>query len=99
MVLRALSPKLRVVVEALALERPPLPVAALHRQICKIAGERRENIPTCKAVYRIVRELPKDLVTLAHEGTTLAISEAACQFGSCAKWKTTCASTSRKTFP
>ena len=66
---RALSGKLREVVEALALEKPPLPIAALHRQICKIAGERRENTPTYKAVYRIVRELPKDLLVLAHEGT------------------------------
>ena len=66
---RALSGKLREVVEALALEKPPLPIAALHRQICKIAQQRGVNIPTYKAVYRIVRELPKDLVTLAHEGT------------------------------
>ena len=66
---RALSGKLREVVEALALEKPPLPIAALHRQICKIAQQRGVNIPTYKAVYRIVRELPKDLVTLAYEGT------------------------------
>jgi putative transposase len=43
-------------------------VAALHRQICKIAQRRGENIPTYKAVYRIARDLPKDLLTLAHEG-------------------------------
>jgi putative transposase len=66
---RALSVKLRQVVEALALEKPPLPIAALHRQICKIAHETDQNIPTYKAVYRIVRELPKDLLVLAHEGT------------------------------
>jgi putative transposase len=66
---RALSAKLRQVVEALALEKPPLPIAALHRQICKIAHETDQNIPTYKAVYRIVRELPKDLLVLAHEGT------------------------------
>ena len=66
---RALSAKLRQVVEALALEKPPLPIAALHRQICKIAPETDQNVPTYKAVYRIVRELPKDLLVLAHEGT------------------------------
>jgi putative transposase len=65
---RVVSPKLREVVEALALQKPPLPIAALHRQICKIAQKRGENSPTYKAVYRIVRELPKDLVMLAHEG-------------------------------
>src|SRR6266436_4683760 len=53
------------VVEALALQKPPIPVAALHRQICKIAQRRGENIPTYKAVYRIVRDLPKDLLTVA----------------------------------
>jgi hypothetical protein len=37
-------------------------VIAPHRRICKIADERAENIPTYAAVYRIVRELPKDLV-------------------------------------
>jgi putative transposase len=66
---RALSAKLRQVVEALALEKPPLPIAALHLQICKIAHETDQNIPTYKAVYRIVRALPKDLLVLAHEGT------------------------------
>jgi putative transposase len=65
---RALSRKLREIVEALALEKPPLPIAALHRQICKIAQETDQNIPTYKAVYRIVSELPKDLLVLAHEG-------------------------------
>jgi hypothetical protein len=42
---------------------------SLARKICKIADERRENTPTYKAVYRIVRELPKGLLVLAHEGT------------------------------
>jgi putative transposase len=65
---RALSRKLREIVEAIALEKPPLPIAALHRQICKIAQETDQNIPTYKAVYRIVSELPKDLLVLAHEG-------------------------------
>src|SRR6266446_1207133 len=62
---RAISKKLREVVEALALQKPPIPVAALHRQICKIAQRRGENIPTYKAVYRIVRDLPKHLLTVA----------------------------------
>jgi putative transposase len=66
---RAISGNLREVVEALALEKPPLPITALHRRICKIADGKGENIPTYKAVYRIVRELAKDLSMLAHEGT------------------------------
>jgi putative transposase len=66
---RALSGELREIVEALALEKPPIPIAALHRQICKVAHEMDQNLPTYKAVYRIVHGLPKDLLMLAHEGT------------------------------
>lgn len=59
----------------------------LTRQICKIAHETDQNIPTYKAVYRIVRELPKDLLVLAHEGTQ---QEARCRYPlvSCSRcWK------------
>jgi putative transposase len=67
--LRAITPELKEILEALALQKPPVPIAALHRQLCKIAKPRGVNTPTYKAVYRIVRELPKDLVMLAQEGT------------------------------
>jgi putative transposase len=66
---RALSPTLQEVVEALALQKPPLSIAAVHRQIARIAKERGEPDPNYFLIYRIVRELPADLVTLAHEGT------------------------------
>ena len=42
---RALSPTLKEVVEALALQKPPLSIAALHRQIARIAKERGEPAP------------------------------------------------------
>ena len=35
----------------------------------KIAHKTDQSIPTYKAIYRIVRGLPKDLLVLAHEGT------------------------------
>jgi putative transposase len=66
---RAITLELKEILEALALQKPPLPIAALHRQICKIAQQRDVNTATYKVVYRIVRELSKDLVMLAHEGT------------------------------
>jgi putative transposase len=66
---RALSPTLKDVVEALALQKPPLSIATLHRQIARIAKERREPAPNYSVIYRIIRKLPADLVTLAHEGT------------------------------
>ena len=64
-----MSPKLLEAIEGLALQKPPFPIATLYRQICRIAQDRGENVPNYKAVYRVVRELPKDLVMLAHEGT------------------------------
>jgi hypothetical protein len=60
------STKLREVVEAFALQKPPIPIAALHRQIFRIAQTIGEKIPTYKAVYRIIHELPKDWQVAFH---------------------------------
>ena len=56
---RGITVELKEILEALALQKPPLPIAALYRQICKIAQQRGLNTPTYKVVYRIVRELPR----------------------------------------
>jgi putative transposase len=66
---RAITPALKDILEALALQKPPMPIAALHRQLCRIAVERGQPAPSYKAVYRVVRHLPADLVMLAHEGS------------------------------
>ena len=66
---RALSPKLLEAVEGLALQKPPVPITTLYRQICRIAQDNGELVPSYKTVYRIIRNLPKDLMTLAHKGT------------------------------
>lgn len=66
---RALSPEMEQVVEGLALQWPPLPVATLYRQVFRIAEGRGEKPPSYGVVYDIVRRLAADLVTLAHEGT------------------------------
>jgi putative transposase len=66
---RAVSEALRKAIEGLALQTPPLPIAALHRQVRQMAKDLGEHPPTYWAVYRIVRELPADLVTLARKGT------------------------------
>ena len=65
---RALSPQLLEVVEALALEVPPLPIAAIYRRICQIVRETGSVVPSCDVVYEVVREVPAGLLTLAHEG-------------------------------
>ena len=38
---RAITPELKEILEALALQKPPLPIAALHRQLYRLAIERR----------------------------------------------------------
>lgn len=68
---RAVSEALCKAIEGLALQTPPLPIAALHRQVRQMAKDLGEHPPTYWAVYRIVRELPADLVTLAHKGTKI----------------------------
>jgi putative transposase len=72
---RAVSARLREVIEGLALEKPPLPIAALFRQARQFAKDLGEPAPSYWVIYDIVRQLPADLLTLAHKGTK-AYSEA-----------------------
>jgi putative transposase len=65
---RIITPALAEILEALALQKPPMPIAALHRHLCRIAVERGQPVPSYKAVYR-VRHLPADLVMLANKGS------------------------------
>ena len=65
---RTLSPQLLEVVQALALEVPPLPIAAIYRRICQIAQKTDKVVPSYDVVYEVVREVPAGLLTLAHEG-------------------------------
>ena len=66
---RAVSVKLEEAIEGLALQRPRLPLAALYRQVMKLSSDLGEKAPSYGTVFNIVRTLPADLVTLAHEGT------------------------------
>jgi putative transposase len=66
---RSLSSQLKEVVEGLALQKPPLSISSLYRTVSRIAQEQNERIPSYAVVYDIVRQLPTDLVTLAHEGS------------------------------
>lgn len=65
---RAVSDKLKAAIEGLALQKPPLPVSALHRRGIKLAQEIGEPPPSYGTVFNIVRGLPSGLVTLAHDG-------------------------------
>ena len=66
---RTVSTKVKEIIEGLALQKPPLPVAALYRQVVRFSKELHETAPSYGTVFNIVRSLGADLVTLAHEGT------------------------------
>ena len=66
---RSVSADIRKAIEGLALQKPPLPIAALYRQVRRLAADRGEEPPSYWVVYRIVRGLPADLLMLAHQGT------------------------------
>ena len=65
---RILSKRFREAIEGMALLKPPLPIAALHRRARELAQSLGERPPGYWTVYRIVRQMPADLLTLAHEG-------------------------------
>ena len=66
---RGLSVSMQHLIEGLALQKPPLSIAAVYRQVLQVAQNRDEKPPSYGRVYDIVRCLPKDLVTLAHQGS------------------------------
>lgn len=66
---RHLSDTLRHAIEGLALKKPRLSAASIHRQAVALAEHLGEDPPGYDAVYHLVRDLDPALVTLAHEGT------------------------------
>lgn len=66
---RVVSPKIRAAIKGLALERPPLPVRSVYRQVRQFAETCGEPVPGYGTVYALVRQLPAGLMTLAHLGT------------------------------
>jgi putative transposase len=65
---RGISDRLRQAVEGLALEKPPLPLTSVHRQVRQFALMIGEPVPSYWVVRDIVLNLPEDLRTLAHQG-------------------------------
>jgi putative transposase len=65
---RVISQRIREVIEGLALERPPLPLRSIYRQVGQLAMAVEEPKPSYWMVCDIVRGIPAGLVTLAHEG-------------------------------
>jgi putative transposase len=66
---RVVSSKIKEIIEGFALQKPPLPLAALFRKVQRLSKDLGEKAPSYGTVFSIVRNLGADLVTLAHEGT------------------------------
>lgn len=66
---RRLPDQLVRLIEGLALRRPPIPIAAVHRQAITVAKQQNWPTPSYSAVYEVVRDLDPGMMTLAHEGS------------------------------
>jgi hypothetical protein len=66
---RVVSAKIKAVIEGLALERPPLPIRSICRQVRQFAEATGEVPPRYGTVYDLVREIPSGLLTLAQRGS------------------------------
>lgn len=58
-------------IEGLALQKPPRSIAAIHRQVTRVAAEQGWPQPGYSRTRDIVHALDPALVTLAHEGTKI----------------------------
>jgi putative transposase len=66
---RRMPPDLQLLIEGLALRRPPPTIATVHRQAAEVAREQGWAVPGYAAVYDVVRSIDPALATLAHEGS------------------------------
>src|SRR3954468_15384628 len=66
---RHLSDTLRQAIEGLALKKPRLSAAAIHRQAVTLAERLGEPAPTYRIVHAVISDLDPAMVTLAREGT------------------------------
>ena len=66
---RKLSPALQEVIEGLALRKPKLSIATIHRKVVETAENLGQKPPSYKVVHAVIRKLEPALMTMAHEGT------------------------------
>jgi putative transposase len=66
---RKLTPALQQVIEGLALRKPRLSAATIHRMVAETAQKLGPPPPSYKVVHAVIAELEPALVTLAHEGS------------------------------
>jgi putative transposase len=66
---RKLSTGLQQLIEGLALRKPSLSAAMIHRKAAEAAKNLGERPPSYTVVYRVISKLEPALLTMAHEGT------------------------------
>lgn len=66
---RVISPTIKATIEGLALDRPPLPIRSICRQVRDFSQATGESIPKYGTVYDLVHGVPSGLLTLAHHGS------------------------------
>lgn len=65
---RRIPARLQEAIEGLALKKPRLSAAAIHRKIVSIASRLGEKAPSYSSVYGVLRRLDPALFALAHDG-------------------------------
>ena len=66
---RIVTREMEQLIEGLALQKPPLSAAAIHRQVVALANNTNQKPPCYALVHQIVHKLPANLVTFAHRGS------------------------------
>lgn len=64
-----MPPDLELLIEGLALCRPPPTTATVHRQVAEVAREHGWPVPSYAAVHDVVRSIDPAMAVLAHEGS------------------------------
>jgi putative transposase len=66
---RKLTPALQQLIEGLALRKPRLSSATIHREVAEAARKLGQEPPSYKVVHAVIGKLEPALLTLAHEGS------------------------------
>ena len=66
---RRMPPELQLLIEGLALRRPPPAIATVHRQAAELARAQGWPVPGYAAVYDVVTSIDPAMAMLAHEGS------------------------------
>jgi putative transposase len=66
---RRMPADLQLLIEGLALRRPPPTIATVHRQAAGVARAQGWPVPGYAAVYDVVQSIDPAMATLAHEGS------------------------------